>query len=176
MTACDAIGYYADLVATDNSGRTWLDHADSLPAGVEEFSAITCASVSSCLITGANPDCQSVANPHLPCLPQIYPVLFTEDAGRTWSEARLPSDLSLTGVSCPSTASCDAVAFDGTQDSGEPGSIITTADGGGLWSSTTVPSGTGAMSAVACPSVTVCYAVGQGTGDVGALILRTGSA
>jgi len=61
------------------------------------------------------------------------------------------------------------------QDSGESGSIITTDHLGTGWNTNAVPRGTGALSAVACPSVTVCYAVGEGTGDVGALILKNGS-
>ncbi len=175
VATCDAAGYYSDVIATGDSGATWSDDTTNLAEATEEISDIACASVTTCVVAGFNPDCQSEENSHAPCSPGIYPIVVTDDSGRTWKGERLPSDLSLTGVAWPSTTLCDAVAYDGVQDSGESGSIITTDHLGTGWNTNAVPRGTGALSAVACPSVTVCYAVGEGTGDVGALILKNGS-
>ena len=54
---------------------------------------------------------------------------------------------------------------------GGHGVILTTNDLGAERSNQTVPALTGGLDSVACPSATTCFAVGQGTGDVGGLIL-----
>lgn len=53
------------------------------------------------------------------------------------------------------------------------GAIVATTDSGATWSTETVPSGIGFLNGIACPSTNPCYAVGQGTGYIGALILES---
>ena len=55
------------------------------------------------------------------------------------------------------------------------GSILRTTDLGATWSEQTVSPETGIVASIACPSATICFAVGQGTDDVGGLILRAGT-
>ena len=67
-------------------------------------------------------------------------------------------------VSCapsasPTSATCVAVGDDG----GNVASIIVTNNGGSTWSDAAPPAGVTSLSAVSCPSATVCYA-GGGSG------------
>src|ERR1017187_314861 len=48
-----------------------------------------------------------------------------------------------------------------------------TANSGSTWTTQTVPSGTSYLNAIACPSTTTCYAVGENNSNSGAIILAT---
>ena len=76
------------------------------------------------------------------------------DAGHTWSAEPSGTNRDLSGVSCPSTATCYAVGANGT--------ILTTKDGS-PWapaSSSTAPA-TFDLDQIACPSVSTCYVTGN---------------
>ena len=89
----------------------------------------------------------------------------------------LPSAIGnvLWDIVCPSTTVCEAVAigYDGVYDGFPPaGNILSTTNGGVTWTESTVPSDTGAITKIVCPSTTVCETVGQNSSDA-AVILGT---
>jgi hypothetical protein len=101
----------------------------------------------------------------------------TADGGTAWAvhSDQFTGD-GLPAVACPSTTVCFIVGnkVHNNAASGDRGVVISTSDGGALWSSVAVPPMTGDVSTVACPSITACDAAGEGLDDVGGLIL-TGS-
>jgi photosystem II stability/assembly factor-like uncharacterized protein len=77
-------------------------------------------------------------------------IFLTADAGATWTQVVPPAGApSLNGVACPSASECLAVG-------GE--SVLTSTDGGALWSSQ--PLGNGTLAAISCPTAATCVAVG----------------
>jgi photosystem II stability/assembly factor-like uncharacterized protein len=168
---CYAVGY-GTVITTNDSGRTWTA-AGTLPAGLDPvLSGIACPSASTCITTGEDMNCHGSDGP---CSPGTYAVDVTEDAAASWRGHRLPSDITLTAIACPSATLCDAVAFDANADDytgGAAGNVLLTTDLGDTWSTEPLPSGTGQLNSVTCPLPTTCYAVGEGTGYVGGLILK----
>ena len=69
------------------------------------------------------------------------------------------SAMSCAPSTSPASATCVAVGDDGSKVA----SIIVTNDGGSTWSDGAPPAGVTSLSAVSCPSATVCYA-GGGSG------------
>jgi photosystem II stability/assembly factor-like uncharacterized protein len=151
---CVAVGFGSGVVTSSDDGATW-----SAPTGgPDELGDVSCLlSTSFCAAVGGTPTSPGTA-------------FFSSDEGSTWTAGSVPSGTELlSGVSCSSSADCEAV---GGQSSGLS---LTSTDGGSDWTSQIVPSGTGLLRSVACPSTSVCYAVGQSSGDNG-LILVGGSA
>lgn len=85
----------------------------------------------------------------------------------------------LLAVSCPSTTRCFAVGYLGQNGGGRAGAaIVTTADGGATWTHQVPPTiwgpgVSGDLEAIACPSTTVCFAVGLASGHGGVIIGTT---
>ena len=78
--------------------------------------------------------------------------------------ATTPPLANVRAVSCAPSASttsvtCVAVGDDG----GQIASIIESSDGGSTWSAATPPAGVTSLSAISCPSASICYA-GGGSG------------
>jgi photosystem II stability/assembly factor-like uncharacterized protein len=87
----------------------------------------------------------------------------------------LPADVSPTDIACPTVSTCEMVAFLGPSTNyptGGTGEILRSTDSGTTWSTQSVPSVTGDLDGIACPSATTCYAVGEGTDGVGGLVLK----
>ena len=169
-TVCYATGF-GDIVATFDSGKIW--RIENAPTGSDRPSGIACASTTSCVIVGNVLNCLLGEND--PCPPQRYATLSTIDSGRHWIGHSLPSDVNPIGVTCVNVSACYSTTYIGqptNYDNGGPGGILSTSNLGETWSAETAPTETGAISAVTCPSQTICYAVGQGTGNIGGLILK----
>ncbi len=119
------------------------------------WSGVACPSATTCLAVGTDNTSGVVTTATL--------------AGSTWAwtpASEVPSDASGTGslaaVACPSATTCLAVGGDGNNLGIVDQASLTSA--GWTWSPATslIPpsSGTGTLSAIACPSATTCVAVG----------------
>ena len=104
------------------------------------------------------------------------------DAATAWtvSASYPPTQVSLRGVSCPSTARCFAVGYisggDGQGDF-NGGVIMATTNGGASWAKQSVPpmvtTGFGSgLQSIVCPSVTDCFATGVSS-SAGGVVLGT---
>jgi photosystem II stability/assembly factor-like uncharacterized protein len=152
------------MVATTDGGSTWA--AQPLPGDAVDVGATSCPSTTTCYAIG---DDQSADGS------QVWPdVYLTTNGGVTWSDAwgaaNVPSAitnsaLQLTDVACYSLSACLVTGI------GAQGGVIGTADGGLTWNAEQLPDGMGALGAVTCPSSTECLLAGQGTGDVGGLVV-----
>jgi hypothetical protein len=175
-STCYAVGR-GDILGTTNSGTTW--NVETAPSDSDPPEEIACASTSTCVIVGNVLNCMLGEN--TPCPPERYATLSTTDSGRHWIGHGLPPDVSPIGVACTNVFTCYATTYIGqpadfdnydNPDNGEAGGILKSSNLGGEWSAQTVPTVTGAISAISCPSQTICYAVGQGSGNVGGLVLK----
>jgi photosystem II stability/assembly factor-like uncharacterized protein len=111
--------------------------------------------------------------------------LRTTNGGRTWVGEMLPSGVTeITGVACPSKSVCEAIGHD-SATSGATAALLRTTDGGVSWVSEKLPAGMGGtvtgsvtstvLNAIACPSKSICEAVGgfgNSSGEV-VVALRT---
>jgi photosystem II stability/assembly factor-like uncharacterized protein len=170
-TTCYATGT-SEIIATRGPGASWT--AQGVPDGTEPvLTGIACTSPTTCVAVGQDSNCYDEGDD--PCPAGTLAVLATNNGGEDWSGYAIPPDINLNAVACLSDGHCYALAFDGTADGyigGGEGSVLASSDFGATWSSQTVPAGTGGLTSVSCPSTTTCYAVGEGTGDVGGLILK----
>ncbi len=93
------------IVATTNGGRTWK--AQHVTGGATpQLSGISCPTATSCMAVGSNGA----------SLPGSGVVVTTQDGGRTWAAATTPaSALTVSSVSCATTADCTAIVSQGTQ-------------------------------------------------------------
>ena len=167
-TTCYAVGASNSnsgaILATTNSGSTWT--TQTVPSGTYYLKAIACPSTTTCYAVGENSSGSGGAI-----------ILATTNSGSTWTTQTVPSGTEfLYGIACPSATTCYAVgaiviyygssAFD-------YGYILATTNSGSTWSAQTVPSGTSYLTAIACPSTTTCYAVGENSSYDGGTILAT---
>jgi Peptidase A4 family len=138
--------------------------------------SVACASASSCVAVGSysqKPDAE------------LSDGLLLAGSGASWTprEAPLPANadnnvsdgVSLAAVTCPSVAGCVAVGTYPDTSLNEQMMVLT--GSGSSWTATEVPSPAGLfvehMSSVACPSASVCVAVGS-AGDQGLVLSRSG--
>jgi len=171
---CYATGYGAILTTTD-SGATWIDEA--VPTGTDPLTGIACTTTTTCVAVGSVLNC--LVGENAPCPPGRFAVVSTTDSGRVWTGHALATDVNPISVACATGSTCVATAYVGSAANydfnyggGEAGSVLATTDLGITWSTQTVPPDTGILTVVICPSPTTCYAAGQGTGDIGGLILK----
>ncbi len=80
------------------------------------------------------------------------------------------ADWASIGVACPSASDCFAVG--GTAYGAV---ILASTDGGSTWSSQSAPAGVATLASVACPSTTVCTAVGLGVSLGTAIAVAVGT-
>ena len=143
-TDADSSGQNLVYVTTDG-GVTWtisFNLASDSQAGISApFGAITCPSATTCFAVGGS-----------------GLIATTTDGGANWRTDNSSSNVTLTGVSCPDTNTCYATASDST--------ILHTTDNGGIWD---VQMGTNPYAAISCPSPAVCFAVGSGGVNPGAV-------
>jgi hypothetical protein len=149
--------------------------SSTLPSAVPSEVAlvgIACPSSSVCEVVGSNTSESGGAL-----------AFRTANGGASWSVQKLPKNIAdLTAVACSTTSTCEAVGASFAISSGYtvlacPGSAtcpqasgsaytpsypyaLRTTDGGARWVSTKLPSSVGALSAIACPTPSVCEAVG----------------
>ncbi len=160
-TSCIAVGYsdQATLVEQWN-GTNWSVTASPNPLGanISELSGVSCPSATSCFAVGGYSTSSARST------------LVEQWNGTTWSIITSPNPsgatwTTLNGVSCPSTTSCYAVGYYLTGST--PNQTLVEHWDGANWSIVTSPNRRGAtgsyLSSVACPSTTLCYAVGDWT-------------
>jgi photosystem II stability/assembly factor-like uncharacterized protein len=130
------------LYRSADAGATW--QLEGVPAS-DRFSAITCASATTCFATTAPPG--GTGGSDL--------ILRTTDAGVTWQSYTFSGAL-ITSISCGSPIDCVAVAGNGE--------VYATSNAGGSWTHTADVSastyGAVAFLSVSCTSSTVCVASG----------------
>jgi photosystem II stability/assembly factor-like uncharacterized protein len=106
-TTCEAVarsyvgGGGDGILGTTNGGRTW--ETQPAPSGVADFAAVACASTTRCEAIGVRFDQNGDS---------IGPaILGTTNGGRTWGNQAVPGNVTgISGVSCPSATTCEAVA------------------------------------------------------------------
>jgi photosystem II stability/assembly factor-like uncharacterized protein len=149
-------GQGAVAVSADG-GQTWA--LASVPAGTGVLQSTTCLSASACLAAGTTGTTVSDV------VPAKGELLHSTDGGRTWvpSSGSLPVD-DVYGLACPSGDQCAMV---GTTWVGFPavgkGGVAESTDGGLTFRSSPTSYVPIALTAVACPSVSRCIAVGGNT-------------
>jgi photosystem II stability/assembly factor-like uncharacterized protein len=170
-TTCYTAGT-PEVLATDDTGFIWNEQ--EVPDGTKPvLTGITCASTTICVAVGQDFNCQGDGDD--PCPSGALAVLVTRNGGSVWSGYAIPTDDNLNAVACPSDGGCYAVGFLGVANGyagGGEGTVLSSSDLGIQWSSQTVPPMTGDLDSITCPSATTCFAVGEGTGGVGGLILK----
>jgi photosystem II stability/assembly factor-like uncharacterized protein len=165
------------ILRTTDGGEVWVNVGSPL-ASKESLSGLACPSASVCEAVGEIDSTNGGAV-----------ALRTTDGGANWvGGEKFPSNIAgLTGVACPTTSTCEAVgssyAIGGGYTLGGdyaplscPGPstcrvaagdvpaypyALRTTDGGARWVSTKLPAGVGAIDAIACPTPSVCEAVGS---------------
>jgi hypothetical protein len=163
----------ADGAKSPTPPPSWFATKVPLPSNATpdaNLSAVACPSTSRCVavgLYGQKPD------------GQLPDGLVLTGSGPSWiaTEAPLPPNadkgvaggLSLPAVACPSVSACVAV---GTyiDKSGTQQAMVLTGSGSS-WKATEVPMPSGlyvaSISSIACPSVSVCVAVGSASGSAG---------
>jgi photosystem II stability/assembly factor-like uncharacterized protein len=166
-SVCEAGGDSASAVRTTDGGTRWVSEA--LPAGVTGVETVACPSTLVCEAVDGD-------------------LAFrTTDGGKTWVSETLPSGSGQAeAIACPSTSVCEAVGETSTAvavtlfacpstsacpvldaSSKGPGAVaLRTSDGGRRWVSKTLPSTSGKLlNAVACPTTSICEAIGWTPGS-----------
>ena len=168
---CVAAGSTSDgpvVVSTSDGGKLW--HTDQVPNSVvatgSSLASISCSTASRCVGVGGFSETGTAGGL----------VITTRDGGLTWRQQSIPAASGLTssgfldGVSCPTTSVCVAVGSGVEGKPESPAVIIATRDGGVTWTEQHYPGGlgleTGTLSAVSCPTMSGCVAVGEGSRPV----------
>ena len=148
----DSASVYHIKVLT-GAGSTWKPAQVLAPAGIdanggEGASAVACPSATSCVIAG-----------EVPTGGVPYQGVIITGSGTAWTAIAPPGTGDLFYAACPSTSSC---VIAGQAD---PSNVQVVTGAGATW----VHAGTagGALDALACGSVSMCIAVGNGAGATG---------
>ncbi len=163
-------GAGSDILRTTDGGEVWVNVGSPL-ALKEGLSGLACPSVSVCEAVG---EVNSTTGGAV--------AIRTTDGGTHWvGGEKFPSNIAgLTGVACPTTSTCEAVgasfAISGGITLGAADAVLVaagdtpaypyalrTTDGGARWVSTKLPTDVGALDAIACPTPSICEAVGSHT-------------
>ncbi len=149
-------GQGAIVVSTDG-GQTWS--AATVPPNLGVLQSATCATPASCVAVGTTSTTVSDV------VPATGLQLVSADGGHTWALSPLtPPVNDVYGVACPSPVVCAIV---GTDWKGNPaigtGGVAHSVDGGARYTSSTTAYVPLTLTALACPSVTTCIAVGGDT-------------
>ena len=138
-TSCLAVGFDV-VIRTTDSGTTWT--LTPPPPNFQELTTLACFSTSACVV-GA------------------YDALWTTpDLGTTWVVSTvLPSSpisqFVITSLSCPvTTTTCVGVSLSQGAD------VLTSSDSGASFAVRPLSGTAETLSALACPSASVCFAVG----------------
>lgn len=155
-TVCEVVTNAGSLEVADSSrdgGTSWT--SQQLPNAI--YLDISCPSPTVCEVVGEVLGTYKVL------------VLRTTDGGSRWVAQSLPAGSSgqgelLTNISCASVSVCEIVAEYG------PVAAFRTDDGGSTWTRQDLPAGYTPVSALSCPSSTVCES--SGTNGTSLEILR----
>ncbi len=155
---CVAVGhvdYQGLTLSTADGGSTWTSLLG--PYQVQGLNGVSCSSTS---------ECTSVGN---------GVILATSDAGTTWVRQPGPAGVNrLNDIACPSSSECVAVGGpDDSLDVGGGGTVLASTDGGTVWQGESLPPGVGTLFGIACPSISVCYAVGDNEDDTSFILATT---
>ncbi len=117
------------------------------PAAISSLSAISCPTATDCVAVGSNFNSNTAI------------VLYTSDAGTTWSRGTPPSTFNtLTSISCVNASECLAT---GSTSSSTPQMLIETTNGGATWNVVnTVPGNVAVLNSVSCASLLGCAITG----------------
>ena len=139
LLATAALLSVAAIPATASQAATPNNRPISITGALN---SVSCGSLNTCIAVGSG-------------------IVATHDAGLTWISEPAPSAIlesrtsrELTALSCPTSAKCVGVGFDGT--------IIATDTGGARWVFDRVLPNPGYLDGVACESAMRCVAVGFG--------------
>ena len=140
VSTCFAVGSVGSMhpgpgfiIATTNAGTTWVEQT---PSQIGPLGSVACPDATTCYASGS-----------------FGELMATKD-GKTWSSQQTPVNDDLGQVSCHGLTFC-VVAGPGNQ-------VITTSDGGATWvAHATVATLSGALTGIACPTVSACIAVGM---------------
>ncbi len=191
---CTAVGSYIDGsgdeqgLIVEEIGGVWQQGSElDLPPGTsfDAFGGVSCAPGGLCSAIGTLYDASFFTQGFV----------LDEQPGGTWdgaTEVTLPynavsdsdPEVSMFGISCASTGNCAAVGEYKTDDNGQTAMLLD--ETGGVWQggspvglpSTAEAAMGGSLTAVSCPAVARCVAVGtdtrQGTGTTGLLGVEQG--
>jgi len=148
-SSCSILGTTStgvDVIRTSDGGRTWTTRV--LPAIHDAF-YLSCAGAHHCVVLGAR------RFTHGPLL-----ALSTDDGGVYWSVRAIATDPYgySGGVACTATGRCLALSTGVGQ-----GIVLVRPSATSAWSRRSLPTGPSVLSAVACPSISTCVAVGDGS-------------
>jgi hypothetical protein len=127
------------VVLTVNGGKTWT--IESQPVAGATLTSVSCASDVVCSAAGYASGDFAIAS---------------HNGGVSWSEVALPGYSA--DIDCVSATDCVAV---GEEDS--TGQAFVTLNGGGSWSTQSMPLGVTALFGVSCSSESACVSVGYST-------------
>jgi photosystem II stability/assembly factor-like uncharacterized protein len=145
------------IVISADGGQTWA--AATVPPNLGVLQSASCAGAGSCLAVGTTSTTVSDV------VPATGQQLTSTDGGHTWTvSAPAPPVDDVYGIACPSTLICVIV---GTDWVGQPpigsGGVAQSANGGASYRASKTAYVPLTLTALACPSVTTCVAVGGDT-------------
>ncbi len=147
----------SEMIATSNGGATWVSH--TVPSGVS-VGAITCPSVSVCFATGWTGAV-------------FAEIIATTNGGATWTMTRFLRINGFAALECPSTTVCFGLGHSYPASYGTTTHVVKTTNGGKTWTREQIPASVKSLSALACPSLDTCYAVGGNGMSGGGYIAAT---
>ncbi len=151
----------AAAYSTTDGGSAWETVAAPLPPAEYNLAAISCISMSSCQAVGEGSMSTGGTTGGAP----TGVALFYN--GTAWTQETLPSGVGgLSGVSCVSATSCQAVGGAFTSTGGATGgtlSGVALSFNGTAWTQETLPSGISDLTSISCVSATSCQAGGFGS-------------
>jgi len=130
----------AGVLTTTNSGKTWKKR--SLPKNLGNPGPISCGSSTFCVAP--------VAKGAPPSTTESF--LVTTNGGSSWKVVAAPDDDQVQDVSCPAAKTCFGTSYFGSN-----GIIDKTTNGGGHWTSKTVPAA--GLTKISCTSASHCVAL-----------------
>ncbi len=151
----------AAAYSTTDGGSAWETVAAPLPPAEYNLAAISCISMSSCQAVGEGSMSTGGTTGGAP----TGVALFYN--GTAWTQETLPSGVGgISGVSCVSATSCQAVGGAFTSTGGATGgtlSGVALSFNGTAWTQETLPSGISDLTSISCVSATSCQAGGFGS-------------
>jgi photosystem II stability/assembly factor-like uncharacterized protein len=142
------------IALSNDGGQTWV--AGTVPPGTGVLQSAACLSALACVAVGTTSTTVSDV------VPATGLVLASSDGGHTWAAApSTPPVDDVYGIACPMAKVCAMV---GTRWQGTPavgtGAVAHSVNGGATFTALTTAYVPLTLTALSCPSVTACIAVG----------------